>query len=211
MKIGVIGAGKVGSTLAHLYVAAGNDVAIANSQGPDTLRDLEHQLGRHAHAVTVEEAARYGDVVIVAVPFCQFEDLPADALAGRTVVDATNYVPERDGHDAELERGDVTSSELMQRHLTGAHVVKAFNAMRWDHLRDYGHSAGSNFRYGIPVSGDDPDAKWRVLDLVEEIGFEPVDAGPLVEGGRKYQPGTEVYTADLEADELRARIGVEAA
>ncbi|GAA2582160.1 NAD(P)-binding domain-containing protein [Dactylosporangium fulvum] len=209
MKISVIGAGKIGSTLAHLYTAAGDDVAIANSRSPDTLRDLEHQLGRHAHAVTAEEAARYGDIVIVAVPFGHYRDLPAEALAGRTVIDATNYHPERDGHDDELEHGDVTSSELLQRHLAGAHVVKAFNAMRWDHLRDHGRSAGANRRYGIPVSGDDPDAKWQVFDLVEQIGFEPVDAGPLAEGGRKHQPGTEVYTADLWADTLRARIGIE--
>ncbi|MER7003808.1 NADPH-dependent F420 reductase [Dactylosporangium sp. NPDC000555] len=209
MKIGVIGAGKIGSTLAHLYIAAGDDVAIANSRSPDTLRDFEHQLGRHAHAVTAEEAARYSDVVIVAVPFGHYRDLPAEVLAGRTVIDATNYQPERDGHDEELERGDVTSSELIQRHLAGAHLVKAFNAMRWDHLRDHGRSAGANRRYGIPVSGDDPDAKWHVFDLVEQIGFEPVDAGPLAEGGRKHQPGTEVYTADLWADTLRARIGIE--
>ncbi|MFF5229306.1 NADPH-dependent F420 reductase [Dactylosporangium sp. NPDC000521] len=209
MKIGVIGAGKVGSTLAHLCTAAGDDVAIANSRSPETLRDLELQLGHHAHAVTAEEAARYGDVVIVAVPFGHYQELPADALAGRTVIDATNYDPERDGHDEELERGDVTSSELMQRHLAGAHVVKAFNAMRWDHLRDYGRSAGAYFRYGIPVAGDDPAAKWRVLDLVEQIGFEPVDAGSLAEGGRKYQPGTEAYAEDLGADVLRARIGIE--
>ncbi|GAA4256003.1 NADPH-dependent F420 reductase [Dactylosporangium darangshiense] len=209
MKIGIIGAGKIGSTLAHLFTAAGDDVAIANSRGPDTLRDLEHHLGRHAHAVSTEEAARYGDVTIVAVPFGHYRDLPAQAFAGRTVIDATNYSPQRDGRDEKLEHGSVTSSELMQRHLAGAHVVKAFNAMRWDHLMDHGRSAGANQRYGIPVSGDDPNAKWRVFDLIEQIGYEPVDAGALGEGGRKHEPGTEVYTADLWADNLRARIGVE--
>lgn len=198
----------MGSALAHLFIAAGDDVAVANSRGPDTLYDLEASLGRHAHAATAEQAARYGDVAIVAVPFGHYRDLPTEALAGRTVVDATNYYPERDGHDDKLEHGSVTSSELLQRELPGAHVVKAFNAMRWDHLLDHGRSAGANRRYGVPVSGDDPEAKRRVFDLIEQIGYEPVDAGPLGEGGRKHEPGTEVYTADLWADTLRARIGV---
>ncbi|MGI5238484.1 NADPH-dependent F420 reductase [Dactylosporangium sp. CA-139066] len=208
MKIGIIGAGHMGSTLAHLFTAAGDDVAIANSRGPDTLLDLEAHLGHHAHARTAEQAARYGGVVIIAVPFGHYRDLPAAALAGHTVVDATNYDPERDGRDERLEHGSVTSSELLQLHLPGARVVKAFNAMRWDHLLDHGRSAGANRRYGIPVSGDDPEAKRQVFDLIEQIGYEPVDAGHLGEGGRKHEPGTEVYAADLWADTLWARIGV---
>ncbi|WP_433043247.1 NADPH-dependent F420 reductase [Dactylosporangium sp. CS-033363] len=210
MRIGLIGAGHMGSTLAHLCVEAGDDVAIANSRGPDTLRDLELMLGEHAVAATPDEAARFGDIVVLAVPFGQYQDLPAAALSGKTVVDACNYYPQRDGHHAALDDGRVTSSELIQRELPGAHVVKAFNAMRWDHLRDYHHSAGALRRYGIPVSSDDPAAKWRVMDLVEQLGYEPVDAGSLRAGGRKHQPGTDVYTADLWADELRDRIGIDA-
>jgi predicted dinucleotide-binding enzyme len=210
MRIGIIGAGKIGSTLAHLLVDAGHDVAIANSRGPDTLRNLEKELGDHGHAVTAPEAARYGDVVVVTIPLGHYRDLPADDLAGKIVIDTCNYYPQRDGRIAALDDGSTTSSELIQQHLRGARVVKAFNAMRWDHLREYGHEGGAGRRYGIPVAGDDPDAKRQVLDLIEQIGYEPVDAGGLADS-RTFQPGTEVYTADLWADDLRARIGVEPA
>jgi predicted dinucleotide-binding enzyme len=208
MRIGIIGTGRIGSTLARLLVQAGNDVTVANSRGPDTLTGLVDELGGHGQAGTVEEAARDGDLVIVAVPFGAYRDLPADELSGKTVVDAGNYHPSRDGHVADLDDGRVTSSELVQQHLPGAHVIKAFNAMRWDHLSEYGREGGSNRRYGIPVSGDDPAAKKQVFDLIEELGFEPVDAGGLADGGRKQQPGSDVYTADLWAGELRERIGV---
>ncbi|WP_249998629.1 NADPH-dependent F420 reductase [Actinoplanes sp. M2I2] len=210
MRIGIIGAGKIGSTLAHLFVDAGHDVAVANSRGPDTLRDLESDLGEHGHAATVEEAARYGEIVVVTIPFGHYRDVPADDLAGKTVIDTANYYPELDGHLAELDEGRTTSSELMQQHLGDAHVVKAFNAMRFDHLREFGREGGANHRYGIPVAGDDPAAKRQVFDLVEQIGYEPVDAGRLADG-RKFQPRTAVYTADLWAGDLRERIGIDAA
>jgi predicted dinucleotide-binding enzyme len=211
MRIGIIGAGNVGSTLARLFVRAGHDVAVANSRGSGTLRDLENEIGEHGHAVTAAEAARDGDVVVLAVPFGRYRELPTNGLAGKTVIDACNYSPQRDGHIAQLDNGSTSSSELVQQHLTDAHVVKAFNAMRADHLREYGHKGGPNERYGIPVSGDDSAAKRQVFDLIEQLGFEPVDAGGLAEGGRKHQPGTDVYTADLWAEDLRARIGVEPA
>lgn len=208
MKIGIIGAGHIGSTLAHAFVAAGHDVAIANSRGPATLQDLQAQLGGHGRATTAQEAARFGDVVVVAVPFGRYQDLPTDGLAGKTVIDTGNYYPDRDGHRADLDEGRTTSSELVQQHLDGARVVKAFNAIRWDSLRDLGRDPGSPDRLGVPVSGDDPGAKAQAGRLVDEIGFEPVDAGSLAEGGRKHQPGTDVYTADLPADALRERVGV---
>jgi len=207
MRIGIIGAGKIGSTLAHLFTDAGHEIAIANSRGPDTLRDLEKELGDHGHAVTVEEAARFGDVAVVTVPLKAYRELPADGLASKTVIDSCNYYPDRDGHIAALDDDSTTSSELIQQHLAGAHVIKAFNAMRFDHLRDYGHEGGANQRYGIPVAGDDPAAKKQVFDLIEQIGFEPVDAGGLADS-RSFQPGTDVYTADLPAAELRNRIGI---
>lgn len=208
MRIGIIGAGRIGSTLARLFTGAGHDVVIANSRGPDTLRDLERELGDRVRAGTAEDAACLGDVVVVAIPFGRHRELPVDPLAGKTVIDTTNYSPPRDGHDDALDLDRITSSEVVQQHLRGAHVVKAFNAMRSDHLRDYGHQGGTGQRYGIPVSGDDPDAKRQVFDLVEQIGFEPVDAGGLADGGRKHQPSAAVFTADLTADDLRARIGV---
>jgi len=211
MRIGIIGAGNIGSTLAGHFVKAGDEVALANAHGPDSLGELVAALGGHARAVTPAEAARFGDVVVVAVPFGRYRDLPAEGLAGKTVIDTCNYYPQRDGQIAELDDDRTTSSELLQDHLPGAHVVKAFNAMRSDHLREYGHSGGAAMRYGIPVSGDDPAAKRQVFDLVEQIGFEPVDAGGLADGGRKHQPGAGVFIVDLPAEELRERVGVGAA
>jgi predicted dinucleotide-binding enzyme len=208
MHIGIIGAGQVGSTLARSFVLAGHDVAVANSRAPETLHDLEITLGRHAHAMTAREAAEYGDIVVLAVPFGHYRELPADELAGKTIIDVENYLPDRDGHLTALDEDRTTSSELVQEYLRGAHVVKAFNAMRWDHLRDFGHEAGSLERYGIPISGDDAAAKREVCDIIEQMGFEPVNAGSLAEGGRKHQPGSDVYAADLPAEDMRARIGV---
>lgn len=206
MKIGIIGSGHVGSTLAGKFVAAGHEVAVSNSRGPDTLRDLEADLGDRGHAATTEQAERFGDVIVVSVPFKSYADVPADGLAGKVVVDTTNYYPQRDGHFDELDSGQTTSSEMLKRRLPNARLVKAFNAIRWDSLRDKGQPSGDGARIGIPISGDDAEAKQIVAQLIGEIGFEPVDAGPLGEGGRKHQPGTDVYTADLEAGQLRSRI-----
>ena len=208
MRIGIIGAGNVGSTLARHFVKAGDEVALASAHGPESLGDLVAALGGHVRAVTPAEAADFGEVVVVAVPFGRYRELPADQLAGKTVIDTCNYYPQRDGQIAELDEDRATSSELLQRHLPGAHVVKAFNAMSSDHLRDYGHSSGAAMRYGIPVAGDHSAAKRQVFDLIEQIGFEPVDAGGLADGGRKHQPGADVYGADLPAEQLRERIGV---
>ena len=208
MRIGIIGAGDLGATLAQLLVDAGHDVAVANSRGPDTLREVEENLGDHGRAVTIDEAARFGDVVIAAIPFGRYRDLPADELADKTVIDASNYDRLRDGSVPELDdKRNVTSSELVQHHLRSAHVVKAFNAMQWDHLQTYGTEDRADHRYGIPVSGDDPHTKQPVFELVEQLGFEAVDAGTLAEGGRKHQPATPVYAADLRADDLRSLIG----
>jgi 8-hydroxy-5-deazaflavin:NADPH oxidoreductase len=206
MRIGVIGAGHVGGTLARHFTAAEHEVAVANSRGPHTLRQLVADLGDTAHAATAEEAAQFGEVVVVSVPFGHYAEVPTAGTAGKPVIDTTNYFPERDGHYPQLDDGSTTSSEMLQSHLSGARVVKAFNAMRWDHIRDYGRPGGALTRYGIPVSGDDSAAKLTVVDLVDEMGFEPVDAGDLAHGGRKHQPGTAVFTADLTAEELRARL-----
>ena len=206
MRIGIIGSGRIGGTLARRCVEAGHEVAVSNSRGPDTLRDLVTELGPNATATTPAEAAWFGEVVVVAVPFVAYRDLPADALAGGMVIDATNYYPDRDGHVEELDTGQTTSSELVARHLPDARVVKAFNTMYWNHLRDLGRPNGDPDRLGIPISGDDPDAKQVVSTLVDDIGFDAVDAGALAEGGRKHQPGTPVYTTDLHTNQLYATL-----
>ncbi|MFY1688308.1 NADPH-dependent F420 reductase [Plantactinospora sp. WMMB782] len=206
MRIGIVGTGNVGGTLARLFSRAGHEVAVANSRGPDTLRGLADELGERVRPVTAPEAARFGEVVVVSVPVGRYPELPVEPMAGKTVIDTGNYYPERDGRDPALDQDRTTSSELLQRHLPEAHVVKAFNTMRWEHLREYGRQSSAQRRYGIPVSGDDPDAKRRVADLIEQVGYEPVDAGRLAEG-RRHQPGTPVYLADLDGAELHRKLG----
>lgn len=206
MRIGIVGGGRVGGTLARLFSKAGHEVTVANSRGPETLRGLADELGGQVHAATADEAARFGDMVVMSVPFGRYTELPVEPVAGKTVIDTGNYYPDRDGHYPELDQDRTTSSELLQRHLDGARVVKAFNTMRWDHLREYGRQSSAMQRYGIPVSGDDVGAKRRVADLIEQVGFEPVDAGSLAEG-RRQQPGSAVYLADLSGADLHSRLG----
>jgi predicted dinucleotide-binding enzyme len=202
LRIGIIGAGHIGRTLAAHFVRAGHDVVVSNSRGPETLQDLASELGSRASAGTPEEAARC-DVVVVSVPYGRLRDLPTEDLRRKIVVDTNNYYPQRDGHFEELDDDRATSSELLQAQL-GARVVKAFNAMYWEHLRDYGRAVGDPDRLGIPISGDDTHAKRVVAGLIDEIGFDAVDAGSLANGSRKHQPGAPAYAADLRTAELRA-------
>jgi 8-hydroxy-5-deazaflavin:NADPH oxidoreductase len=206
MKIGILGAGHIGSMLAGHFVRAGHEVAISNSRSPDTLSDVVAELGDSAHAATADEAARFGDVVVVAIPLKAYPDVPPDALAGKVVVDTMNYYPQRDGQFPELDSGETTSSELLQRHLPDAFVVKAFNSIRWDSLRDKAHTGPVETRLGVPIAGDDEAAKQEVDDLLEEIGFDGVDAGGLGEGGRKFQVGTSLYGVELPSGELAERL-----
>jgi 8-hydroxy-5-deazaflavin:NADPH oxidoreductase len=205
MRIGIIGAGKIGGTLARHFVGVGHEVAVSNSRGPATLEDLVAELGERAKAVTVDDAARFGDVVLVSVPFGRYRELPTDGVAGKVVIDTNNYYPGRDGHFEELDSDGTTSSELLQAHLPDARVVKAFNAIYWQHLRDLGRPSGDPERIGIPISADDEEAKRTVSELIDQIGFDAVDAGTLADG-RKHQPGSPVYTADLPTGELRASL-----
>ena len=206
MHIGVLGAGHVGGTLAHHVVRAGHEVAVAGAHDPATLRPLVARLGGHVHPMAAADALRYGDLLVLAVPFHAVEDLPTRGASGKVVVDATTYEPARDGHRQLLDAGTITSTEVVQSYFPTARVVKAFNTMRWDHLRDYGHLGGAETRYGLPVSGDDPVAKRAVFDLVEQFGFEPVDAGDLTTGGVRQQPGGDLYDVDMTAEELHARL-----
>jgi predicted dinucleotide-binding enzyme len=206
MRIGIIGSGNIGSTLAAHFARVGHEVAISNSRGPETLADLVGELGDAAHAVTPDEAVRFGELIVVSVPFGRYTDLPTDGSAGKIVIDTTNYSPQRDGHFDDLDSDRTTSSELLQQHLTAAHVIKAFNAMQSSHLRDYGLPPGDPGRFGIPISGDDEDAKSVVAGLIDEIGFDAVDAGTLAAGGRKHQPGAPAYAADLTTSTLRETV-----
>lgn len=206
MRIGIIGVGHIGGTLARHFVRAGHEVVLGNSRGPETLEELVAELGQRASAATPAEAARSGDVVVVSVPFGRYRELPVDGLERKVVVDTNNYYPQRDGHFEELDDGRSTSSELLQEHLAGARVVKALNSMNWVRLRDDARPPEDPSRLGIPISGDDTEAKKVVSELIDEIGFDAVDAGALGAGGRLHQPGTAVYGADLTSEELRAQL-----
>lgn len=206
MRIGIVGTGHIGGTLAQHLVRVGHEVAISNSRGPDTLEALVAELGPGTRAMTAEEAAAFGDLVVVSVPFGRYRELSARGVRGKVVIDTNNYYPGRDGSFPELDGDRTTSSERLQEHLPDARVVKAFNAIQWQHLRDYRKPPHDPERIGIPISGDDQDAKETVATLIDEIGFDAVDAGSLAEGGRKHQPGSPVYAADLTTNELRARL-----
>jgi predicted dinucleotide-binding enzyme len=190
--LGLIGAGHIGGTLAKLAVAAGYDVVLSNSRGPHTLTDLVDELGDGARAGTVEEAAAAGDVVVVTIPLKNYRDVPVEPLAGRVVVDTNNYYPQRDGQIAELDDESTTVSELLQAHLPQSHVVKAFNNIHFTTLETLARPSGDLERTTLPIAGDDPVAKKTVTELLDDLGYDTLDAGPLSEGWR-YQRDTAAY------------------
>ena len=197
--IGLIGSGKIGSTVARLAVDAGHDVVLSNSRGPETLKDLVEELGPRARAATAAEAAAVGDVVVVTIPLKAYRDVPAAPLAGKVVIDTNNYYPDRDGHFPELDDESTTTSELLQTHLPESHVVKAFNNIYFRHLAALPRPAGSPDRTALPIAGDDPDAKAAVAALLDSFGYDTVDVGPLAEGWR-YQRDTSAYAVIYAAD-----------
>jgi predicted dinucleotide-binding enzyme len=206
MKIGIIGAGNIGGNAARLFVNAGHEVAISNSRGPETLRDLIAELGSRAKAVKAEDAAKFGEVVLISIPFGRYRQLPADAFNGKIVIDSNNYYPQRDGNSAELDKGKTTSSELLSQYLPGARIVKGFNTIWVEHLKSQGNAnLPPNERRAIFIAGDDSEAKKVVAKLIDDIGFTAVDTGSLHEGGKRQQPGTEIYNKTLTAREA-ARI-----
>jgi len=207
LRIGIIGSGNIGATAARLFVDAGHEVAIANSRGPETLIEVVDDLGSLAHAADVADAAAFGELVLVAVPFGRYRELPATAFAGATVIDATNYYPGRDGHFPELDADQTTSSELLADHLAGARVVKAFNSLTSRTLRDRGIRGPRVERLALFVAGDDPDAKARVGRLIQEIGFAAVDTGGLADGGRRQQPGSPLIARESTAREAEEALG----
>lgn len=206
MRIGIIGSGNIGGTLARRLAEIGHPVSICNSRGPHTLRDLAAELGPDGEAATTHEVLRTGEVLIVSVPFGRYRELPSAGADGKVLIDTCNYYPDRDGRVDELDADLTTSSELIAAHFPGARVVKAFNAIYWSHLRDFGRPNGHPDRIGIPISGDDREAKDVASTLIDELGFDAVDAGTLAGGGRKHQPGTTVYTADMHTNQLYATL-----
>jgi hypothetical protein len=190
MRIGVLGAGHVGTTLSKQFALIGHEVALGGLLVPRTLRGV----------------AAFADVAVVAIPFGRYRELPATELAGKPVIDTTNYDPTRDGPLPRLDDDRTTSSELLQEHLRDAFVVKALNTIGWEQLRTHAYRDRLLGRRGAPISGDDLKAKKTAMALVEELGFDAVDVGDLPHGGRKHQPGTEIFEADLTARGIRTRL-----
>ena len=203
MKIGIIGAGEIGGSLARRLAALRHTVSIANSRGPDSLADIAAETG--AIPVTVKEAARSGDIVFVAIPVCSVANLPTDLFDGVDsrviVVDTGNYYPrERDGRIDAIEKGATESQWTASR--LGRPVLKALNNLPWRSLLDGGKPRGTPGRIALPVAGDDAGQKAELIKLFDELGFDGVDAGRLDESWRQ-QPATPVYAADLDAAGVR--------
>ena len=206
MRIGVIGSGNIGGAAARLFAAAGHDVVLSNSRGPESLAG---EGGDGIRAGTVAEAAEHGEVVLLAIPLHAYETVPPDELSDTIVIDAMNYYPGRDGHIAELDSDAATSTELVARHLDSSRVVKAFNTLAAATLEEDGRPAGDHSRIALLIAGDDELAKRTVAELADEVGFDPVDTGSLAEGGRVQQPDSSLYGAELTSVEAREALGFE--
>lgn len=190
--LGIIGTGMVGAGIARRAVDAGLHVVLSNSRGPETLAQLVRDLGGRARAGTVADAARAGDLVVAAVPLAAHGRLPRAELAGTTVIDPMNYAPTPGWRLPELDSDELTSSELVQRHLAGARVVKALHCIGPTQVLDLFRPAGAPDRTALPLSGDDPGAKEQVVELLDVLGFDAVDLGTLADSWRS-EPGTPLY------------------
>jgi hypothetical protein len=190
--VGFIGGGRIAGAVAGLSVAAGHRVVLGESRGPEALEDLVAELGPLASAATGEQAAVASDIVMVRLPLSAYQSLSVEPMAGKVVLDACNYDPQRDGHIADLDAGQVTSSGLLQRRLSQSQVVKVFNNILAKHLRSLGRPHGAADRSALPIAGDDGQAKAAVTAFLDSIGYDAVDAGPLAESWRQ-EPGTPAY------------------
>ena len=203
MKIGILGAGRIGATAARLFVAAGHEVAISNSRGAESLRALAAELGARGHAASGNETAVFGEAMLLAVPWHRADALPSsNLLSGKIIIDAMNpYKPEGGFYDL----GDSTSSEEVLKRLPEARLVKAFNTIYYEHLATRGRKdLPVEERHAIYLASDDLPAKEAVARLIESIGFAPVDTGSLREGGRLQQPDSPIYNQTFTAREARA-------
>lgn len=203
MKIGIIGAGFVGRSIAKLALQAGHDVMLSNSRGPQTLFSLRPMIG--CQVGSADEAAEFGEVVVIAVPLSAINALPAAGIKNKHVIDAVNYYPQRDGDIAELDSGQTTTSELLARNLPTARITKAFNAIPMTQLESDGLAAGAENRRALPLAGDDQEGKAIAAALYDAFGFDALDVGPLSEGWR-FERGTPAYCVPMSRLALAATL-----
>ncbi|MGS4820415.1 NADPH-dependent F420 reductase [Raoultella terrigena] len=203
MKIGIIGAGFVGRSIAKLALQAGHDVMLSNSRGPQTLFSLRPMIG--CQVGSADEAAEFGEVVVIAVPLSAINALPVAGIKNKHVIDAVNYYPQRDGDIAELDSGQTTTSELLARNLPTARITKAFNAIPMTQLESDGLAAGAENRRALPLAGDDEEGKAIAAALYDAFGFDALDVGPLSEGWR-FERGTPAYCVPMSRLALAATI-----
>lgn len=205
--LGIIGAGHIGSQIARVAVANGYDVVIANSRGPETLSDLVAELGDRATAATAVDAAAAGDAVVVTVPLGKIDELPVEQLAGKIVLDTNNYYFERDGHIEALDRGETTTSELLQAQLPTSRIAKAFNHILAADITTDGSPAGTPDRLALATAGDDAEAVAFVTRFYDDAGFDTVNVGPLSESWR-VERDRPAYVVRQNADELKANLAI---
>lgn len=203
--IGLLGAGKIGSQVARLALAHGHQVVISNSRVPETLAELVDELGSHARAALAADAAAAADIAVVTLPFKNLGSIPVEPLAGKIVLDTNNYYPERDGPIAELDDESTTTSELLQAHLPTSRVVKVFNHIAAKDLTGHATPPGTPNRRALAIAGDDAGAKQTVIALLDQFGFDAVDAGPLAEGWR-FQRDTPAYGRRANSTEMTAML-----
>jgi predicted dinucleotide-binding enzyme len=201
LRLGIVGAGKFGTTLARAAVAAGYDVAISGSGPADDIALTVDVLAPGAYATTTEEVARHADIIVLAVPTHRFRELPRDLFAGKILVDAMNYWEPVDGEDPELATAADGTSVVVQERFPSARVVKSLNQLGYHELAEHHRPKGAPDRIAVGAAGDDRLAVRRVMRLVDRIGFDPVDVGPL-ENGLALEPDGSPFAATYTADEL---------
>ena len=199
--IGIVGAGHIGSQLARKAVELGYDVVISNSRGPETLGGLIAELGPRARAATTAEATAAGDFAVVTVPFRSLGNIPVEPLAGKIVIDTTNYYWERDGRIPALDAGEATTSGLLQEYLPASKVAKGFNHIRYTEITTDGTPAGTPNRRALATASDYPEASELVTKLYDEFGFDTVNIGPLSESWR-VERDRPAYVVRQNAEEL---------
>lgn len=205
MRIGIIGAGHIGQAVARLAIADGHDVMLSNSRGAESLAALAREIG--CEAGSVEDAARFAEVAVIAIPLKHYRSIPAAPLEGKIVLDANNYFPERDGRIAALDQRRTTTSAMLQEHLPKSKVVKAFNAILVKDLERDGRRPGTPGRRALPIAGDDAAAKQVAAGLLDAFGFDVVDAGGLAESWR-FERAKPAFCFPFDSAGLRQALAV---